>query len=52
MSENYKEMWKNLGLDLDQHDALLKVLGKGLSVYRISGHDRGGKYLRWKKEIL
>ena len=29
MSENYKEMWKNLGLDLDQHDALLEVLGKG-----------------------
>ena len=28
MSENYKEMWKNLGLDLDQHYALLEVLGK------------------------
>jgi benzoyl-CoA reductase/2-hydroxyglutaryl-CoA dehydratase subunit BcrC/BadD/HgdB len=27
MSEQYREMWKNLGLDLDAHDALLGVLG-------------------------
>ena len=29
MSNNYQSMWKNLGLDLDAHDALLQVLGKG-----------------------
>ena len=28
MSENYNSMWKNLGLDLSAHDALLEVLGK------------------------
>jgi len=27
MSEDYRTMWKNLGLDLDAHDALLNVLG-------------------------
>jgi len=29
MSEDYREMWKDLGLDLAAHDALLDVLGKG-----------------------
>ncbi|QTA85090.1 2-hydroxyglutaryl-CoA dehydratase, D-component [Desulfonema magnum] len=29
MSEDYKEMWANMGLDLEAHDALLEVLGKG-----------------------
>ncbi len=29
MNEEYREMWKNLGLDLAAHDALLAVLGKG-----------------------
>lgn len=29
MSKNYQEMWKDLGLDLAAHDALLEVLGKG-----------------------
>ena len=29
MSEDYKNMWKSLGLDLAAHDALLDVLGKG-----------------------
>ena len=29
MSEEYKEMWMGLGLDLAAHDALLEVLGKG-----------------------
>lgn len=28
MSEDYRDMWKNLGLDLDAHDMLLGVLGK------------------------
>ncbi|MBW2090166.1 MAG: 2-hydroxyacyl-CoA dehydratase [Deltaproteobacteria bacterium] len=29
MSEDYGNMWEDLGLDLGAHDALLKVLGKG-----------------------
>ena len=29
MSENYQDMWQTLGLDLNAHDALLEVLGKG-----------------------
>lgn len=29
MSQQYEEMWKELGLDLVAHDALLSVLGKG-----------------------
>ena len=29
MSEDYKSMWKDLGLDLQAHDALLEVLGTG-----------------------
>ena len=27
MAENYRPMWKELGLDLDTHDALLKAVG-------------------------
>jgi len=29
MSEEYRKMWSDLGLDLAAHDALLEVLGKG-----------------------
>ncbi len=29
MNEEYREMWKSLGLDLAAHDALLAVLGQG-----------------------
>ena len=29
MGEDYREMWKGLGLDLTAHDSLLGVLGKG-----------------------
>jgi len=29
MSEDYRSMWENLGLDLVAHDALLEVLGNG-----------------------
>lgn len=29
MSEDYRDMWSGLGLDLASHDALLGVLGKG-----------------------
>jgi benzoyl-CoA reductase/2-hydroxyglutaryl-CoA dehydratase subunit BcrC/BadD/HgdB len=28
MSENYRKMWSDLGLDLDAHDALMEVLSK------------------------
>ena len=35
MSEDYKEMWKELGLDLASHDMLLEVLGKAYQdIYR------------------
>lgn len=29
MSETYKQMWRELGLNLETHDALLQILGKG-----------------------
>jgi benzoyl-CoA reductase/2-hydroxyglutaryl-CoA dehydratase subunit BcrC/BadD/HgdB len=29
MSEDYRSMWKSLGLDLQAHDTLLEVLGQG-----------------------
>ena len=29
MSEDYRSMWKDLGLDLEAHDMLLNVLGQG-----------------------
>ena len=29
MTEEYRQMWEELGLDLAAHDALLEVLGKG-----------------------
>ena len=28
MSNDYRPMWSQLGLDLDAHDALLSVLGR------------------------
>jgi benzoyl-CoA reductase/2-hydroxyglutaryl-CoA dehydratase subunit BcrC/BadD/HgdB len=28
MSDDYRSMWANLGLNLEAHDALLRVLGK------------------------
>ena len=31
MSEDYRPMWKELGLDLEAHEALLGVLGQGYS---------------------
>ena len=40
MSKNYKDMWKNLGLDLDQHDALLEVLGKGYEDIYLAQNNR------------
>ncbi len=40
MSEDYREMWKNLGLDLVAHDALLEVLGTGYQDIYMSQQDR------------
>ena len=40
MSEDYKNMWKELGLDLEKHDALLEVLGKGYQDIFLSQKNR------------
>jgi len=40
MSEDYKNMWKELGLDLEMHDALLEVLGKGYQDVFLSQKNR------------
>lgn len=40
MSEDYKDMWKDLGLDLAAHDALLEVLGQGYQDVFLSQKNR------------
>ena len=40
MSEDYRQMWKNLGLDLEAHDALLNVLGQGYQQVFLSQKNR------------
>lgn len=40
MSENYRSMWLGLGLDLEAHDALLNVLGKGYQDIFLSQKNR------------
>jgi benzoyl-CoA reductase/2-hydroxyglutaryl-CoA dehydratase subunit BcrC/BadD/HgdB len=40
MSDDYRQMWKNLGLDLDAHDALLGVLGQGYQQVFLSQENR------------
>ncbi|MBU4001705.1 MAG: 2-hydroxyacyl-CoA dehydratase family protein [Proteobacteria bacterium] len=40
MSEDYKNMWEKLGLDLEAHDMLLNVLGKGYQDIFLSQKDR------------
>jgi benzoyl-CoA reductase/2-hydroxyglutaryl-CoA dehydratase subunit BcrC/BadD/HgdB len=40
MSEDYRNMWENLGLDLDAHDALLEALGKGYQDIYLAQKDR------------
>lgn len=40
MSEQYEQMWSDLGLDLAAHDALLQVLGKGYRDIFLSQKDR------------
>jgi len=43
MSENYRTMWKGLGLDLNAHDMLLDVLGKGYTdIYLAQGNRPAG----------
>ncbi|MCG2774279.1 MAG: 2-hydroxyacyl-CoA dehydratase family protein [Desulfobacterales bacterium] len=42
MSEDYRSMWENLGLDLGAHDALLEVLGKGYQDIYLAQKDRPG----------
>lgn len=40
MSENYRQMWSNLGLDLNAHDALLNVLGTAYQQIFLSQKNR------------
>ena len=40
MSEDYRDMWKNLGLDLEAHDALLESLGKAYQDIYMTQQDR------------
>ena len=40
MSDDYRSMWAGLGLDLDAHDALLGVLGKGYQDIYLAQKDR------------
>jgi len=40
MSDNYRNMWKDLGLDLQAHDMLLDVLGKAYEDIYLAQKDR------------
>ena len=40
MSEDYEKMWKDLGLDMTAHDALLDVLGQGYQDIFLSQQNR------------
>jgi len=40
MSDNYRSMWKDLGLDLQAHDMLLDVLGKAYEDIFLAQKDR------------
>ncbi|MBU0764164.1 MAG: 2-hydroxyacyl-CoA dehydratase, partial [Bacteroidetes bacterium] len=40
MSENYREMWSGLGLDLEAHDALLEVLADAYEKIFLSQKNR------------
>ena len=40
MSDAYRSMWKNLGLDLGAHDMLLEVLGKAYQDIYLAQQDR------------
>lgn len=47
MSEEYRDMWKDLGLNLESHDELLSVLGKAYSDFFLTQNNRPNstKYL-------
>jgi len=40
MKEDYKSMWKDLGLDLEAHDMLLEVLGTAYQDIYLAQKDR------------
>ncbi len=40
MSDDYKNMWESLGMDLAAHDALLEILGKGYQDIYLSQKNR------------
>ncbi|MFH2219289.1 MAG: double-cubane-cluster-containing anaerobic reductase [Pseudomonadota bacterium] len=40
MSEEYRSMWENLGLNLEAHDALLDILGKAYQDIYLAQKDR------------
>lgn len=40
MSQEYRQMWADLGLDLEKHDALLEVLGKAYGDIYLSQENR------------
>jgi benzoyl-CoA reductase/2-hydroxyglutaryl-CoA dehydratase subunit BcrC/BadD/HgdB len=40
MSEDYQEMWKDLGIDLPAHDTLLNALGQGYQDVLLAQRDR------------
>ena len=42
MSEDYRSMWKDLGLDLEAHDMLLNVLGQGYQDIYLAQKKRPG----------
>jgi benzoyl-CoA reductase/2-hydroxyglutaryl-CoA dehydratase subunit BcrC/BadD/HgdB len=49
MSETYKQMWRELGLNLEAHDGLLQVLGKGYQDVYLSqtGRPAGMEYFNF-----
>jgi len=49
MSETYKQMWSELGLNLEAHDALLQILGKGYQDVYLSqsGRPAGMEYFNF-----
>ncbi|MGA8179787.1 MAG: double-cubane-cluster-containing anaerobic reductase [Desulfobacterales bacterium] len=43
MSDDYRNMWKDLGLDLKAHDMLLEILGKAYQDIYLAQKDRPGQ---------
>ena len=40
MSDEYRQMWRDLGLNLESHDVLLSVLGQGYKDVFLSQENR------------